>query len=106
MANKATHITRTAVKAAAEYRMDTFTDRVALFVCQTCHGELFRVATAMDGPLMQLLCAAPRCNAKSKVLEMHKPEMTEPVAKMLGLWTPSMNNRQTPAIDVEIEAEN
>lgn len=104
--NPATHVTRSRqpdIGERAQYRMETYTDKIAEFVCGVCQGGAFRVITSMDGPLMQLVCLSPRCPGKTKVLEMRKVEMTESIAKQLGLWTPSMS--PGPAIDTEIEVE-
>jgi hypothetical protein len=70
----------------------------AWLACPNCKSEVFRVLVE-DHPrgdgMMQLYC--PKCHDAWPVLQMQQPQMSNAIAKQLGISVPD------PAIDIEID---
>lgn len=64
--------------------------------CPQCHNEWMGILVS-TGPFIQIFC--PNCKFAWGPMEMHKPQMTEAVAKEMGITGRVMHNIGT---DIDI----
>ena len=94
---------RDARMSEVEYNILKYTPNVEVFTCGLCQGDMFVMLASKDETgLVQLVCAKSRCPGRTKVLELRKPQMSDNVAKRLGLWVPS----NVPLIDETFDLDD
>lgn len=61
----------------------------AQMVCPDCKSDRFMIFTSQEDEQVQFRCGNQSCRTWWKPVGLHKPQMTDAIARSLGLWLPS-----------------